>query len=259
MAKQKGLINFDGKIGNFAFYKTREGYSARDANGGITAERIRVDPKFQRTRENGQEFGRAGRASKLLRDNLKTILAGMTDSRVGSRLTTEFMKVVQSDPLNGRGDRTALAGNPELLVGFEFNGKSALGQVLSFPVSASIDRASGAGQIELPAFVPGNMINAPDGASHYHFRLGIISANFDAETTVQAMMTTPPQQLLMDEVPGNVLPINLPPGFEDGHIFLVFGVQFLQIVNGREYPLNNRLNSVMTIIDADAVEIPVVV
>jgi hypothetical protein len=259
MAKQIGLINFEGKIGNFAFFKTRDGYAARDAKGGITAERIRLDPKFARTRENGREFGRAGRASKILRDGFRNILLNMTDSRVVSRLTTAFIKVVQSDPVNERGERTATAGDPTLLIGFEFNGKSALGQALAFPLTGTIDRASGTGQILLPAFVPRTMISAPDGASHYQFRIGILSANFDSEESVQTLSSAPPQQLLSTEIPESTMEINLPPGYENGHIFLVFGVQFLQIVNGREYPLNNTINNVLTIVDANAAPAPVVV
>jgi len=35
--------------------------------GGVSADRIQNDPAFQRTRENGEEFGRAGAADKLIR------------------------------------------------------------------------------------------------------------------------------------------------------------------------------------------------
>ena len=38
--------------------------------GGIDKKRIATDPAFQRTRENGAEFGRAGKGGKLLRSSL---------------------------------------------------------------------------------------------------------------------------------------------------------------------------------------------
>ena len=61
MARQKGIIKLKGTIGDITFYKTQDGHLARE-KGGIDASRIASDPAFQRTRENGSEFGRAGKA-----------------------------------------------------------------------------------------------------------------------------------------------------------------------------------------------------
>ena len=58
MAKQKGIIKLDGTIGGITFYKSQDGYLARE-KGGVPAEKIANDPAFQRTRENGEEFGLA--------------------------------------------------------------------------------------------------------------------------------------------------------------------------------------------------------
>ena len=65
MARQRSIIKVDGTIGGITFYKSKDGYLARE-KGGIPAERIANDPAFQRTRENGAEFGRAGKAGKVL-------------------------------------------------------------------------------------------------------------------------------------------------------------------------------------------------
>ena len=65
MARQKGIIKLKGTIGDITFYKTQDGHLARE-KGGIDASRIKSDPAFQRTRENGSEFGRAGNAGSLL-------------------------------------------------------------------------------------------------------------------------------------------------------------------------------------------------
>ena len=66
MAKQKGIIKLEGTIGDITFYKSQDGYLARE-KGGIDANRIASDPAFQRTRENGSEFGAAGKAGKMLK------------------------------------------------------------------------------------------------------------------------------------------------------------------------------------------------
>ena len=52
MAQQKGIIKLDGTIGGITFYKSKDGYLARE-KGGVSADRIANDPNFQRTRENG--------------------------------------------------------------------------------------------------------------------------------------------------------------------------------------------------------------
>ena len=73
MARQKGIIKLDGTIGDITFYKSKDGYLARE-KGGIPADRIANDPAFQRTRENGAEFGRAGKAGRRRRLTLLVVL-----------------------------------------------------------------------------------------------------------------------------------------------------------------------------------------
>lgn len=45
-------------------------------------ELIRTDPAFQRTRENMAEFGRAGKASKVVRRFLQKLIAAVSDRRM---------------------------------------------------------------------------------------------------------------------------------------------------------------------------------
>ena len=72
MAKQSGIIKLEGTFGDIAFYKSQDGHLAR-AKGGISADRIKGDAAFQRTRENMDEFGRAG-----LPENFYEWLSGLT-------------------------------------------------------------------------------------------------------------------------------------------------------------------------------------
>ncbi len=69
MARQKSIIKLDSTIGGITFYKSQDGYLARE-KGGVSADRIKNDPAFQRTLENGLEFGRAGNAGKVLRNSI---------------------------------------------------------------------------------------------------------------------------------------------------------------------------------------------
>jgi hypothetical protein len=57
MARQNGIIKLKGTIGDITFTKPKTG-TWLVKKGGIDAKNC-TDPAFQRTRENGAEFGRA--------------------------------------------------------------------------------------------------------------------------------------------------------------------------------------------------------
>src|SRR6202035_5746177 len=96
MAKQKGVIKFEGAIGDVTFYKTKDGYFVK--NKSDIGAKLKTDPAFVRTRENNAEFGRAGKAGKLLRDTFRVLLQSTADGRMGTRLHQEMVRVVKADP-----------------------------------------------------------------------------------------------------------------------------------------------------------------
>lgn len=101
MARQVSLVKFEGKIGDLSFYKDKRGYQAR-MKGGPSKEQINSDPRFQRTKENGQEFGRAANASKKLREQLCEVLSQGSDAAFSNRLTGRMNRVLRADEINGR-------------------------------------------------------------------------------------------------------------------------------------------------------------
>lgn len=166
MARQNGIIPLKGTIDNITFYKTKDGNLARE-KGGVDANRIATDPAFIRTRENGAEFGRACKAGKVLRTAFRAMLLNVRDGRMTPRLVREMVKVIKVDVTNLRGQRNIIDGEAELLNGFEFNGDARLGDSLYAPFTATIDRAAGTLTVNIPAFIPANMLAAPDGATHF--------------------------------------------------------------------------------------------
>ncbi|RYE50360.1 MAG: hypothetical protein EOP48_19905, partial [Sphingobacteriales bacterium] len=90
MAKLKGIIKLKGTIGDMTFYKTRDGYVVREKTT-VDANRIANDLAYQRTRENGAEFGRAGKAGRCLRTAFKSLLANTSDPKMANRLTREMV------------------------------------------------------------------------------------------------------------------------------------------------------------------------
>jgi hypothetical protein len=237
MAKQKGIIKLKGTIGDITFYKTKDGYIARE-KGGIDANRIANDPAFQRTRENGSEFGRAGKAGKTLRLALRTLLLNSSDSRMVSRLTQAMVKVIQADLTNDRGLRNVIDGEAELLRGFDFNITGKLGTTLFAPFVGGIDRVTGEITVDLEPFLPANMIAAPSGTTHFKIISAGAEIDFEAETFVVSSSET--AVLPWDSTPTVVINhLNMVTPNSTKPLFLALGVEFYQGVNGKMYPLKN--------------------
>ncbi|MEC4004920.1 hypothetical protein OX283_009655 [Flavobacterium sp. SUN052] len=250
MARQKGIIKLKGTIGDITFYKTQDGHLARE-KGGIDASRIKSDPAFQRTRENGSEFGRAGKAGKMLRTALRPLLINTADSRMVSRLTQAMVKVIQADMISDRGLRNVIDGEAELLFGFEFNIRGKLGTTLYAPFVGAIDRVTGDMTIDLEAFVPSNMIAAPSGTTHFKIISAGAEIDFEAETFVESHSET--AILAWDATPtvtishtNAVTPASTKP------LFLALGIEFFQQVNGKMYPLKNGAFNPLSIVKVDS-------
>lgn len=251
MARQKGIIKLDGTIGGITFYKSQDGYLARE-KGGVPADRIKNDPAFQRTRENGSEFGRAGKAGKVLRTAIRAMLQNASDSKMVSRLTTEMVKVIQADVTNTRGQRNVIDGEAELLTGFEFNINGKLGTTLYAPYTATIDRVTGALSVSIPSFVPLNMIAAPGGTTH--FKVVSAGAEIDFENETFVMDSSSSAVLPWDTTATAVLNLtnNVTANSTDP-LFLVLGIEFYQEVNGSQYPLKNGAYNALALVKVSGV------
>ncbi|WP_276503184.1 hypothetical protein [Terrimonas pollutisoli] len=251
MAQQKGIIPLRGTIGNITFYKSGDGYLARE-KGGIDANRIATDPAFQRTRENGAEFGRAGVAGKVLRTALRSLLQNTADSRMIARLTREMMKVIQADAVNVRGMRNVIDGEAELLEGFEFNANGKLGTTLFAPFTAEINRVTGALTIDIPSFIPANMIAAPGGATHFKIVSAGTSINFENET--YEVVTNATAELPWNAVATAVINLNNAITANSTHpLFLALGIEFYQQVNTGLYPLKNGAFNSLALVKVNGV------
>jgi hypothetical protein len=239
-------MKLEGTIGDITFYKSKDGYLAKE-KGGIPADRIANDPNFQRTRENGAEFGRAGNAGKVLRNALRALLQNAKDPRVVSRLTTEFVKVIQADLTSQRGLRNVIDGEAELLEGFDFNINAKLGTTLYAPFTATINRVTGELTANIPAFIPINMIAAPSGATH--FRIVSAAAEIDFTNEVFVIDSNETADLPWDGVATAVINhVNNVTANSTHPLFLVLGIQFYQEVNGIKYSLKNGAYNALNIV-----------
>ncbi|MBO9681061.1 MAG: hypothetical protein J7502_00070 [Flavisolibacter sp.] len=246
MAKQKGIIKLEGTIGDITFFKSKDGYVAKEKSGP-TAEQIATDPAFQRTRENGKEFGRAGKAGKVLRNAVRSLIQNAADSKAVSRLTKEMMKVVKADTTNTRGLRNVIDGETELLEGFDFNINAKLGTTLYAPYSVVMDRVTGTITLNFPSFKPADMIAAPAGATHFK----IVSAGSEIDFEKGENVTDVRESAILpwDGSATAVMNVAHTVTANSTHpLFLVLGIQFFQEVNGEHYPLKNGAFNALTIV-----------
>ncbi|HBB00094.1 MAG: hypothetical protein A2W86_00580 [Bacteroidetes bacterium GWD2_45_23] len=246
MAQQKSILKLKGTIGGITFYKSKDGYLARE-KGGVDASRIANDPGFARTRENGAEFSNAASAGKLLRDAVRVLGKDASDGRVTARLTQVMAQIKNMDEANARGERHVGEGMAKdeakaLLNGFNFNENAVLGAVLYTPFS--VDAATG--EIKIVSLNPQNDISLPSGASHVVLKSGFASINFltgESEMTVSApvRIATNAAEQAVSLKPATA------PAIEGTHFYLL-SIDFVQSVNNADYSLNNNSYNVLAIV-----------
>jgi hypothetical protein len=247
MARQRGIIKLTGKVGDLSFYKTQDGYLVRE-KGGVDATRIKNDPAFARTRENGQEFGMAARAGKLLRDAFRPMMMRASDGRVVSRLTRVMAGIRLLDTTSTRGERSvavAIANQPakDKLKDFNFNRRSILKSILFRPFA--LDTTTG--EIVIANLIPANHVAAPAGATHVSFTAAWGKIDFAEEGYNVEMSNT--VNLPLNTTPATVTltPANAPSG--PGVDMFLLVVEFFQEVNGNQYSLNDGLYNALSIVD----------
>lgn len=246
MARQKGIIKLEGTIGDISFYKSKDGFLARE-KGGVDANRIANDPAFQRTRENGAEFGKAGSAGKLFRTAFRSLIADASDSKMVSRLTKVMMKVIQADVTNERGKRNVIDGEAELLKGFEFNEAGRLSTTLFAAFTTTVNRLTRELTVSITSFVPSVMLAAPIGATHFKIDTGGAAIDFENGSYWFGSKTS--GTLPIDNQATDALSMIIEIEETGTHpLFLLLGIDFFQEVNGTMYPLKNGAYNSLSVI-----------
>jgi hypothetical protein len=251
MARQKGILPIEGTLGNITFFKSKDGFMARE-KGGVSADKIANSPNFQRTRENNAEFGRAGKAAKLLRSVYRAMIQNAGDSRMISRLLGSMLQVIRQDAVSIRGQRNVLDGELEILQGFECNINSKLSTSFFAPFTAAINRVAGTLELSIPAYDPSVMLLVPAGATHYRLIASGAAINFENESfevDIQPSAYLPfNNQLTAALTLTNTVAANSP-----NPLFLALSIEFVQDVNGQKYPLKNGALNAMAFVKIEGV------
>lgn len=247
MGKLDGIIKIQGTLGNLTFYKTADGHLVR-TKGGVSKNRIMNDPAFQRTRENGTEFGHSAHAGKKLRGAVGTMLFHAKDRRLSSRLMTVMSRIKNLDSTSARGERQVAIGlttaeGKLLLKGFDFNAQAALSSI--FYPQLVVDTSSG--KVTVADFIPKQQILSPEGATHFSMQSAFVNLDFATgvfETTYSRLEN----HLIDNRLTSFTLTPSSVPAGSGTSIYLLL-IEFFQEVNGVQYVLNNGAYNVLNILD----------
>ena len=73
MAKQKGVVFFEGTIGGINFYYRKGVPTARASGGGFNKRAIKNSPKMVRVREQNSEFANCSKVNKAFKNAIRPL------------------------------------------------------------------------------------------------------------------------------------------------------------------------------------------
>ena len=249
MGKQLGIINVRGAVGDMLFRKTEDGYFV-GRKSSVTGDRIKSDPTYKNTRKAMAEFGRAAKAGKLLRDAILIQLSTAADSKQSSRMLKTMMQALVADTDHKLGLRTVQDGEMGFLEGFEFNRKREMNNTFLVQYATAIDRPSGKVTVDIPGFIPEEVLLVPEDATHFRIFSGACELDFEPGNSVLGKDETDyiplgdapvaAVSLLNQVTPASTLPI-----------VLVVGVRFYRLVSGSYNLLHGDKFDAMRILKVD--------
>ena len=179
MARQLGHVKYGGTIGEIRHFKIK-GMTGNFAGlkGGATAEQIKNDSAFVRTRENMNEFGGCANAGRSVRVGLNILMKQMSDSQLTGRLTGIMKKINLEDQTEARGYRAILISTQgKYLQGLHFNKNFSFDSSFLAPITLTSNDNRDSSVLEVAAFNPLKSVSAPAGATHFRLinALSVIS------------------------------------------------------------------------------------
>ena len=234
MAKQKGVVFFEGTLGGINFYYRKGVPTARRAGGGFNGKAIKTSASMVRVRENNSEFATCSKVNKYFKRALSVFLAGYKDGTLHSRLMRLFLRIKDLDTSSERGSRKVGLGfatangkrmfssfniTPERMAlldcGYDFDFASLKFNVFFYSLGAA---------------------GFPEGSDYMEVLVGLVRFNFDSFQYSQVLASP---LIVERDFDGSAFSISVdavPEG--DGALIAVVRIAFYQTVNGNEYLLS---------------------
>jgi hypothetical protein len=249
MPKQVGLIKVRGTVEDLSFFETQDGFMAKK-KARFSKDRLKTDPNYEQVRLNNLEFGTGGAASRLFRDAFTAEINKASDNRMISRLTTAMIAVLRADTINPWGYRTVQQGDMQQLEGFNFNDRVSMSAAFKVESAITLNRGTGQAAVIIPAHIPKEFVAAPsNGVSHYRLFAAAAILDFENESSFSARQSS--ANLVYDDNLGTETTLTLPLTANSTlPCFIVLGVQFMKIVNGKAV-LNSKKESSLHVLAID--------
>lgn len=247
MAKFEGIFEIKGTLQGMSFYKTKDGLLIRK-KGGIDKSRIKNDPAFQRTRENGSEFGHNAKMGQLMRKSVANVLSLAKDQRTSSRMMQVMGLIKNLDLDSARGARKVWIGldsaaGKQVVRGFDFNSNAPFNAV--FRAQYALDVASGV--VTITDFNPATNLSLPQGATHASFSTAVSNVDFEMDNYGTTYSPKENFALVDGTTTLTLTPTSLPGG--TGTNFYYFLIEFFQELNGVQYSLKNNTCNVLYLME----------
>ena len=150
------MFNFTGRLGELSFYRVPGADHVRVRHkGGPSSERVKNDRKFQRTRENGVEFGGGSTAGSHIRGLLHAQTTG-SQLNVHSDLNACLRSLIALDTTSSRGERHLLISRGgQVLEGLPLNTGQLFDMQVRATITCTVSRDTFAARVDIPELVPG--------------------------------------------------------------------------------------------------------
>lgn len=254
MARQKGLIKYEGNLGGISHYRQKgvKDHLARLANGP-SAEQIASDPAFQRTRENNAEFKGCALVGKALRQSFAKLIRSSADSFITGRLVGIMKQINLQDTVNARGKRSiAISLGADKLKDFQFNRALSLDTIFSPKYGVSSVAAKNEATLTVQPFTPIDAMAIPQGATHFRLIMAIASlSDYEYDDLEKSYVAVEPTEDGISEmVFSQYLPVDQavtaaialtatlpgsPTMSTTSGLVAAIGLEFYQEVNGVQY------------------------
>jgi hypothetical protein len=220
---------------------------AKTTSTGKSTNKTRNVPTLELSRQNSAEFSHAGKAARLLHHAFVLGSRNTAHRYVSGRLTKTMFKILQSDLVNGRGERRVPQGVLSILEGFNFNRDTNLQNVLKAPCSITFNKAAMVVTIRFPSFIPQAMIHTTGSANAFMLTAMAASIHFERET----FSVEPVQTDLLDislQLHEN-LQLQMPviEHQPDHTVIVALGIEFFQNLRGNIQPLDKNHNALAVV------------
>ncbi|WP_417876005.1 hypothetical protein [Winogradskyella sediminis] len=234
MAKQRGIVFFEGTLGGINFYYRKGVPTARRAGGGFNAKAIKTSASMVRVRESNSEFALCSKVNKHFKQAFAVFLVGYKDGTLHSRLMRLFLQLKDLDPSSERGKRK---------VGLGFNTADGKQLFSSFNVTPEripfLQCDYGFDFNRLTFNVSNYTVNSghfPEGSDYMEMVVGLVRFNFNSLEYSQVIANPLIVERDFDGTAFSVSVGAVPEG--EGVLIAAVRIAFYQTVNGKGYMLS---------------------